>query len=443
MRWFLIGIMMLALHPLFSQNRSGVPRWVTEKAPYTATSQSYVASGKTLEEARLNAIKKLMTKAKTVTSHGSYQQYLIDNGKAPINQQNELVAAALNSSFFPTVRQYQGDNECWVMCEMSVEGLISFSDSLYKVIREGIYPQVLEARTMKQKGNIVGAAMKYTAALQDIIPMVHKPLYCTEGSMVEVLQKDYISCFDDIELHFGQKEIAVVRGKEDEQDIEVSATCNNQPIKDLPVSFSITGGGKISGNSMTDSNGKAHLHINQMPTSEKSKITVIADVKSLAADLPTTIFSSELNQHLAHRKVQAELSLTAIEPDPYFFVDIPATLVSFLADSVAVVMKESGQKMAKKENEADYVIYVDYKSAPDGPVTPGKYALQYYNCQLSFTINERKSLKKVASAEKTDFRMLLHAGLTEDQVRPLAIEELYKRVKSSLKSMVNKKYRIK
>lgn len=440
MKSILFGTLLLASLPLFAQNKSALPKWITTPPQSTPTSQKVLSTGSSIQEARHNAVNQLIGLTSLNKEENSYQKRLLDNGREPISQHQALVAAAEKSSYFKNLHEFQLDDQCWVLCEMTVNDLKAFSDSLYHAVINESCNKLNTARKMRENGDLYGAATQYSTALQCIIPMLHKELSCEEGNIVDILHDEYVHSLDNIILKFDRPTSPMVKGEELPFDVLVSATYNGLPVSALPLTFKISDDGKVNQTGKTDGRGRAKTRITTAPNKESGKLTVYTDLMSLSSTLPQNIFSMELTQHLALEPSKDEMTLTAFDPTPTYRFDAKEELKACLSDSISSLMKRAGNKLSTSDTDADLVLTVDFKSEPDGVPTTGKYAMQYFLCSLGVKLIDAKTYEELAVAEKSGLRLFLRADATEEQVRNLAISELYKRMRTQIKAIQDVKF---
>lgn len=440
MKSTVLGLLMLASMPIIAQNKTNLPKWVSTPPHSTPTSQKIVSTGSTISEARHNAVNQLIGLTNLPKEDNSYQKRLLDEGREPISQHQALVTAAENSSFFKTIETYSQDNECYVLCEMETSNLKAFSDSLYNAITNNTFESIKKARSLRQSGDLYGAATEYSTALRGIIPMIHKQLSCDEGDLVDILHNEFVHSFDDIVLKLDRDNCPMVKGEEVPLDIMVTATYNNLPVSALPLTFKISDDGKVSEKGKTDGKGRAKTRISAAPNKDKAKLTVYTDLQSLSSTLPSNIFTMEMTQHLALEPKQANMILTAFDPTPTYYAEMDMELYPLMNDSINALMKRAGNKPSPNAETADLLIKVEYKHETEGNTTTGKYPMQYYLCDMAITLTERNSKTELAKAEKSGLRLFLRTNVTEDQVRELGITELYKRMRAALKNIQSAKF---
>lgn len=441
MKSLFFGALLLASMPLYAQNKSAaLPKWITTPPQSTPTSQKVLSTGTSIQEARHNAVNQLIGLTSLNKEENSYQKRLLDNGHEPISQHQALVAAAEKSSFFKNLQEFQLDDQCWVLCEMTVNDLKEFSDSLYHAIINESCTKLNNARKLRQSGDLYGSAAEYSSALQGIIPMLHKELTCEEGNIVDLLHDEYVHSLDNIELKFDHASSPMVKGEEIPFDIMVSATYNGLPVSALPLNFKISDDGKVGETGKTDGRGRAKTHITAAPNKENGKLTVYTDLMSLSSTLPQNIFSMELTQHLALEPSKDEMTFVAFDPTPTYYFNPKEELKACLSDSISALMKRAGNKVTASEQDADLLVTIDFKSETDGAPSAGKYPMQYYLCSLGIKLTDRRTKEELAVAEKSGLRLFLRADADEAQLRELAIYELYKRMRAQLNNVQGVKF---
>lgn len=434
MKYLLSAFMAIACLPLISQNKP-LPKWVTTPPQSTASEQKVVSSGNSIQEARHNAINLLIGMTNINKEEKSYQKRLLDSGREPISQHQSLVSAAENSQYFKTLNSCEHDGEFWVLCSMNVKDLATFSDSLYNAILSDTYLNIKRARNLKQIGDLYGSATTYSEALRNIVPMLHKELTCEEGDLVDILHNEYVTCLDNIDLKIDYSNCPFVQGEEVPLDILVTASYKDMPVSALPLTFKISDDGKVKEQGKTDGKGRAKTRILSAPTKDTGKLAVYTDLTSLSSTLPQTIFSMELTQHLALEPKQATMTLTAFDPTPTYSVEFKEKGIECVSDSINALMKRGGNKLVEKGTDEDLLISVDLTATPDGDVSTGKYAMQYYLCGMTLTLTDRRTMNEIVKVEKSGFRIFLRAGSEEEQIKSFAASELYKRLKNQLKKI--------
>lgn len=436
----ILGMLVVASMPLLAQNKSKLPKWVSTTPQSTPTSQLVVSTGKTIQEARHNAINQLIGLTSLNKEENSYQKRLLDNGHEPISQHQTLVAAAETSSFFPILEKYQEDDECYVLCEMSSKNLLEFSDSLLTAVKENTIQLIQEARKLRQQGDLYGSATRYSTALQGIIPMIHKQLYSEEGDLVEILHKEYVTSLDDIVLKLDRQVCPMVMGEEVPLDIMVTATYNGLPVSALPLTFKITDDGSVIESVKTDGKGRAKTRIQKAPTKETAKLSVYTDLLSLSSTIPSNMFSMELTQHLALEPKKDVMTLNAFDPTPTYYIAQNDPQYACVTDSLNAMMKRSGRKAVEKQSDADLIITLEYKSEREGNATTGKYTMQNHLCDMNIVMLDRRTNAELARAEKTGLRLFLPSTCDDKQLVQLALNELYKRMRVQLRAFQDAKF---
>lgn len=437
------GMMIMAAMPLFAQgkkNANSTPKWITNPPQSTATVKKVVSTGTTLEEARHNAINQLFSMTILNKEEGSYQKRLLDEGREPLSQHQVLVTAAENSSFFPNLEQYQNEEMCYVLCGMDNAKLNAFNDSLFTALRSQTIERISTARKLRAEGNLYGSATEYSEAIRSITPVLHRNLSNDEGDLVEILHNEFVHCLDGIELKIQREDCPMVMGEEIPFDILVTATYNNLPVSAMPLTFKISDDGKVTEKGKTDGKGKAKTHVEKAPTQPTAKLTVYTDLPSLSANIPQNMFSMELTQHLALEPKQDNMRLLAFDPTPTYIVEIKPEDNVCLSDTIAAIMKRGGNIVAENPEYTDLIFAVDFDYQEDGVPTTGKYAMQYFICNMTFTLKDRRTQAELAKAEKKDLRLFLKAGSDPEQIRALAISELYKRMKAQVKVIQDTKF---
>lgn len=440
MKSTLFALLLISTLPLAAQNKASLPKWITTPPQSTPTSQKVLSTGTSFQEARHNAVNQLIGLTNLIKEENSYQKRLLDSGREPISQHQALVAAAEQSTFFKNLNTYDQDGQYWVLCEMTSQDLTAFGDSLYTAIKEQTCQYIDKARSLRKEGDLYGAASQYSLALQGIVPMLHKEMATDEGNLVDILHKEYVHSLDNIKLKLDRSECPMVMGEEVPFDIMVSATYNDLPVSALPLTFKISDDGKANENGKTDGRGRAKTRILSAPNKPTGKLSVYTDLLSLSSTLPQNIFSMELTQHLALEPEQDQMALTAFDPTPTYFVQIDSLDMECLSDSISSLMKRGGNKPAANASEADLLLKLSVKSEPDGVPTTGKYAMQYYLCDMCMTLTDRRTEAELAKAEKTGLRLFVKAGTDENQLRILAVTELYRRLRTQLNNISDVKF---
>jgi len=415
-----------------------VPKWVTTTPAPTKTAVKAVGQGATLEEARHNAINILIGGTTKTPEDNSFQKRLLDSGREPIAQHTALVKAAEQSLFFPTKDKFMNDEGCWVLCEMTTTGLKNFSDSLYTAISALAWSKVRDGRKLQTGGDLLAAAQTYSEALQEVIPMVHKPLTCPEGDLMELLHDGYVHCLDSISVKFDLHESAMICGEEIPRDLLVSAACKGQPVSALPLTFSIDPVGSLAEHAITDGKGRGKTRIIQAPQAQKAFLYVTANLQQMISGLPQNIFSSELSQQIAQCPIGDELVLTAFDPTPtYHLQPLAEGDGSCLADSLKALMKRIKYQPEEQPADADVLLTHAFTYEPEGEASTGKYPMQYFVCSLAITATDRRTQQELAKVEKAGLRLFLKSDVTPDQIQTLATNELYHRLRHQMKKLSN------
>ena len=413
-----------------------LPKWATTNPISTATVTRAVASGSTLKEARHNAVNILVSQKSTSRSEeGSYQYSLIEKGQTPVEQHTSLVKIAENSAFFKTVKTHETDDLSYIYCEISDHDYKVFCDSLYSAIVVRVDSMATHADELKQAGELFSAAEIYCNALRELVPILHKQIIYHDFDLVEVLHQGYLHSMDSIYWSFDRRSCPMVPGEDIPIEIFAKATYNGNPVQGLPVSFSVSDGGKVNHTKMTDGSGRAKLHITEAPKTDKAVVTVSMNKQSLL-DLPKHIFSGELPLRLIEQIHSAQMSLFSFDPTPFYYLDLSEDDLKTIGDTLCNIMERNGYRKVMDNKKSDIEISVNCNLTADGIPTQGKYQMQYHMCDMKVSIIDHRSGKLLTSDEKTGLKMFVPANIDQVLLRKNALSEVLRRLKTSLNDKV-------
>lgn len=418
-----------------------LPKWATTNPISTATVTRAVASGNTLGDARHNAVNILVSqKTSRRSEEGSYQYSLIEKGQAPVEQHSSLVKIAENSSFFKTVKTHEADDQSYIFCEISDHDYRLFCDSVYSAIVVLVDSMATRADELKRSGELYNAAEVYCHALQNLVPILHKQIIYHDFDLVEVLHQGYLHSMDSIYWTFERRSCPMVPGEDVPIEIYAKATYNGQPVQGLPVTFTVSDGGKVNHVKMTNAEGKAKVHVTEAPKTDKAIVTVSMNKQSLL-NLPKHIFSGELPLRLMEQLHSAQMSLFAFDPTPFYYLNLSDDDFKIIGDTLCSIMDVNGYKRVSDKKNSDIEIDVNCDITADGVPTEGKYQMQYYLSSLGVTIKDHRSLSELAKDEKNDLKLFVPANVNPIQLRNNALLLNLRRMKTNLNDKVrNMKY---
>lgn len=409
-----------------------LPKWATTNPISTATVKKAVASGATLDEARHNAVNILVSqKATNRYEEGSYQYTLIERGQSPVEQHSALVKIAEQSAYFKTVKTFEADDQSYISCEISDQDYRAFCDSLYSSTVQIADSMAMRAEALKQAGELFTAADVYCRALQQLVPILHKQIISRDFDLVEVLHQGYLHSMDSIIWTFDRKTCPMVPGEDIPVAIYATATYNGRPVPGLPVSFTLSDGGKLNSSPMTDASGKAKVHITEAPNKDNATLTVSLNKQSLL-DLPKHIFSGELPLRLMEQLRTAQLTLKTFDPTPFVYLDLSEEDFATIGDSLMFIIERNGYKCIKDRGAADLELKSKCILERDGSPTTGKYQMQYHLCGMTVAFYDHRSGQTLTTCSKTGLRMFVPANVEEATLRKNALSEIFRRLKPSL-----------
>ncbi len=415
-----------------------LPKWATTNPISTATITRAVASGSTLEEARHNAVNILVSqKTSGRSEEGSYQYSLIEKGQAPVEQHSSLVKIAENSAFFKSVKTHVTDDQSYIYCEISEHDYRLFCDSVYSAIVVLVDSMATRAEELKRTGELFNAAEVYCHALQNLVPILHKQIVYHDFDLVEVLHQGYLHSMDSIYWTFEKKSCPMVPGEDVPVEIFAKATYNGQPVQGLPVSFTVSDGGKVNHVKMTNAEGIAKLHVTEAPKTDKAIVTVSLNKQSLL-DLPKHIFSGELPLRLMEQLHTAQMSLFSFDPTPFYYLNLSDDDFKFIGDTLSSIMDANGYKRVTDKKNSDIEIDVSCDILADGTPTQGKYPMQYYSSSMVVTVKDHRSLALLEKDEKKDMRLFVPDNVDSALLRKNAMLLNLRRMKTGLNNKVSK-----
>lgn len=416
-----------------------LPRWVTTKPVSNATTQRVVMSGATLAEAHHNAINYLISQTTTAPMDGSYQQSLLEAGGTPVSQHQALVRVAERSAFFRVVNKLETDTMAWVLCEMTTKNVRAFSDSLYAAAPMQAERLMALGVSSREQGDLIGALTFFNRALNELVPVLHKPLPLQDGSgdLVQTLRQHYVGVLDGIEWQWEREMCYMVPGEDLPVGLGAVATCQGHPVPGLMARFELSPeGGTMTSDDMTDSRGRAQTHITKAPADTVGEVRVSFDPACVArTTMADHLFTPELMAHLASPQ-WVSLPLRGFDPTPTYALAIDAADMSAVGDTLSSIMKRFGYQPVADAEAADLVVSMTYAAQPEGQPTEGKFSMQNLMCELHVTVTDRRTSQVLAQADKQGLRLFVRAATPEDRVRQMALGELNKRIRLQFSAKV-------
>ena len=421
---------------LLTAQQQDLPRWVTEPPASTETEKKAMAGGASLDEARHIATGLLVSQLMTNQYEpGSYQYQLLSRGLAPIEQHTATVKAAEKSSMFRTLKQEEGDEVCYVLCEVTQQDYRTFCDSLYYTLMADARNQMERAESLRREGDLFTALGIYSQTIEGLTPVLHRSLQSGEGDLLTRLHDGYLHCLDGIGWQFERSGCYMVPGEEVPVELWVKATYQGKAVPGLPVTFSLSGKGAVKAGPITDVRGRAMAHVTRAPQEASAQLTVQLNVQKLGS-MPQHIFSAELPQYLNSHLQKAQLTLTAFDPIPCYYLMPDERLSDVVADSIHAVMQRHGYKVASQKGDADLVVTTTFDCTAEGAPTTGKYPLQSYSARMTVGIEDRRRGKPMAHAELPALKLTLSTSTPDAQLHGYAQGELMKRLSAPLDAQV-------
>lgn len=426
----------LALTGIFSLSAQSnqLPKWINNPPQSTATTKYFVSSGNDLKEARHNAVNLLIGLTNRNFEEGSYQRQLLDQGMDPINQQQSIVKAAENSLFFPTEKVHTTDGQTWVLCKMTVDNCTAFADSLLESCLKLAVNKLHLAKDQRNQGKLFAAATTYSEGLLATLPVLHHPLMTDEGDVIQLLRDGYTHCLDGITWSFEQENFPMVRGEAIPVPITAIAKVGDIPVSGLPIDVKMEGG-VVASDRLTNNEGKAKIRVDKAPDAPTAKINISMNLSAIN-QLPQHFLSTALPQQLTYNLNTAQMQLSAFDPTPTFALMIDEADYKSVGDSLVGFMKLIKFSKIEDADKADLQIKLTYNGETDGANTIGKYPMQYYQCQMTIQIFDRRKNECIAQAEKSGLRLFLKSNTDEAEVRKLALTEMMKRMRSQLSDKI-------
>ena len=348
-----------------------------------------------------------------------------------------LLGEIQKSPYFHLAGEWEDETEYWCYVSTKKEDAKLFIDQMIEDKKNTASRMYHEAKALQTEGYIYRAAQKYAEALDSLHPAIFRylPVPCDTG-MVDLGQQiysSYVDVYKGISLTTEVKTIPAVWGEGVPGSFSVFVSQNKVPLRKLGIITNFEG--VISADPTTDEKGYYHFSIENITSkSEMQTISIAIDTDYLM-DLPL-IYGCNVQEGL-HLFPSLKIPIYLFNPKTYVKIDTTEK-DSLLSQNLKKLWENnrSDAILIERYDSADVVVETSVGIKKEKDVLTNKYQFIQYSTSLEINVKSVANDAVLTKYEIKDFKLMLPASRTEEQVRQSAVREMIRQMNREFASLV-------
>lgn len=340
-----------------------------------------------------------------------------------------LLGEIQKSSYFKLAGEWEDETEYWCFVSVKKDDARLFVEQMVENKKNTALQMFEEAKGLQADGYVYRAAKKYAEALDSLHPAIFRylPIECDTG-MVDLGQQiydSYVNVYKGVALSTNVKTIPAVYGEGVPGNFSVLVTQNDNPLRKLGIITTFEG--ILSADPTTDDKGCYHFSIDNITSKSEAQTISIAIDTDYLMDLPL-IYGCNVQDG---RHLFPSLKIPVRLFNPKSFVKINTIEKDSLLNQSLKKMWENNRTDAtliERFDSADIVVETNVAVKKEKDVTTNKYQFVQYSASMEINVKGIADDVVLTKYEISDFKIMLPAARTEEQVRQSALREMIRQL---------------
>lgn len=350
-----------------------------------------------------------------------------------------LLAEIQKSPYFQLAGEWENEMEYWCYVSVRKTDAKLFVEQLVENKKNSALRIYEDAKKLQGEGYIYRAAKRYAEALDSLHPAIFRyfPIPCDTGMIDLGLQiyESYANAYKGIALKTNVKAIPAVWGEGVPGSFSILVTQNDVPLRKLGIVTTFDG--VVSADPTTDETGYYHFSIENVTSKNEEQIISIEIDTDYLMELPLVYGCNiQKNLHLfPSMKIpirlfnpKAFVKINTIEKDSLLNKNLKNLWSEYRDDAILI----------ERFDSADIIVDANVLVKKEKDVQTDKYQFVQYSASMEIKVRGVADDTVLTNYEISDFKLMLPASRTEEQVRQAALREMSRQMKREFSDSVKK-----